>query len=47
MKPGRFVVLAVLVAAVAYLALNTDKSDWRYPRLLLKQAPKMPFRYFV
>jgi hypothetical protein len=47
MRLKRLAVLALLAGAIAYLALNTDRSDWRYPKLLLSQAPKMPFRYFV
>lgn len=31
----------------AYLAAITEPSDWRYPKLLITQLPKMPFRYFV
>ncbi len=32
---------------VAWLAVSTEPSDWRYAKLLLTQLPKMPFRYFV
>lgn len=46
MKKIMFV--AGLIAAVAaYLAATTEPSDWRYPKMLATQLPKMPFRYFV
>jgi hypothetical protein len=39
--------LGLLAAAAAVLAATTEPSDWRYPKMLLVNAPKMPFRYFV
>ena len=39
--------LGVAAGVVAWLAVTTEPSDWRYPKLLLTQLPKMPFRYFV
>ncbi len=39
--------LGVAVGIAAWLAATTEPSDWRYPKLLLTQLPKMPFRYFV
>jgi hypothetical protein len=39
--------LGVLAAAGTVLALTTEPSDWRYPKMLLTELPKMPFRYFV
>ena len=39
--------LGVLAAAAGVLAAVTEPSDWRYPKMLLINAPKMPFRYFV
>jgi hypothetical protein len=39
--------LLVLAAAAGVLAALTEPSDWRYPKMLLTELPKMPFRYFV
>ncbi len=39
--------LAAAGGIAAWLAVTTEPSDWRYPKLLLTQLPKMPFRYFV
>ncbi len=39
--------LLLLGAAAAVLAAVTEPSDWRYPKMLLTELPKMPFRYFV
>ena len=47
MKLKITVTAVVLVWLAAWLATSTEKSDWRYPGLLITQAPKMPFRYFV
>ena len=47
MKVKHLITLAVLGALAAWLATHTNRSDWRYPKLLVTQAPKMPFRYFV
>lgn len=49
MKRWTKVMLAMGAVAVlgAWLAATTEPSDWRYPKLLLTQLPKMPFRYFV
>lgn len=47
MKPVKiFLVLAVLALA-AWIAPRANTSDWRYPKMLATQIPKMPFRYFV
>ena len=44
----RVIVAVGIVAGVAaYLAATTEPSDWRYPKMLMTQMPKMPFRYFV
>ncbi|MGQ9476001.1 MAG: hypothetical protein ACUVRX_10935 [Actinomycetota bacterium] len=49
MKRRTKVMLAMGAVAglAAWLAATTEPSDWRYPKLLLTQLPKMPFRYFV
>ncbi len=47
MKMKKFLLIALAGALAAWLATHTGASDWRYPKLLLSQAPKMPFRYFV
>jgi hypothetical protein len=39
--------LGILIAAGAVLAMTTEPSDWRYPKMLVSELPKMPFRYFV
>ncbi len=39
--------LGILAAAGAMLSMTTEPSDWRYPKMLLTELPKMPFRYFV
>jgi len=39
--------LLLLGAAAGALAAVTEPSDWRYPKMLLIELPKMPFRYFV
>ncbi len=43
----KLAVLAILGGLAVWLAATTDRSTWRYPKLLITQAPKMPFRYFV
>ncbi len=44
----RLLLAAGLLAALAALAAAaTEPSDWRYAKMLLVNAPKMPFRYFV
>ncbi len=44
----KFIALILLLGGlVAYLYATTEPSDWRYPKLLITQLPKMPFRYFV
>ena len=44
----RLLILLLLLGAVAgVLAAVTEPSDWRYPKMLLTELPKMPFRYFV
>jgi hypothetical protein len=39
--------LGSMAAVGAVLAITTDPSDWRYPKMLISELPKMPFRYFV
>ncbi len=39
--------MALLGGFAAYLYATTEPSDWRYPKLIITQLPKMPFRYFV
>lgn len=39
--------LGAAAGLAAWLAATTEPSDWRYPKLLITQLPKMPFRYFV
>lgn len=46
MRKILFLVL-LLGAAAGVLAAVTEPSDWRYPKMLLTELPKMPFRYFV
>lgn len=46
-KVKHLVILAATGAAAAWVLTHTEASDWRYPRLLLTNLPKMPFRYFV
>jgi hypothetical protein len=41
------VAVGVIAGVAAYLAATTEPSDWRYPKMLMTQLPKMPFRYFV
>ncbi len=44
----KLMLLAMLLGAVVgALAAVTEPSDWRYPKMLLIELPKMPFRYFV
>lgn len=40
-------IVAAVGTAAGVLAAVTEPSDWRYPKLLLVNLPKMPFRYFV
>lgn len=47
MNTKRALLLVGLIALAAWLATNTEASDWRYPKMLATQLPKMPFRYFV
>lgn len=47
MKIKALLLLAVTAAAGLWLTTKTDRSDWRYPKLIITQAPRMPFRYFV
>lgn len=47
MKIKAMLLLAFVVALGVLLSTRTNRSDWRYPKLLITQAPKMPFRYFV
>ncbi|WP_287153262.1 hypothetical protein [Candidatus Solincola tengchongensis] len=49
MKKRTKLVLVLAAASVlaVWLAATTEPSDWRYPKLLITQLPKMPFRYFV
>ena len=44
MKLKNLLLVAVLGAVVAYLATHTEPSDWRYPKMLATQVPRMPFR---
>lgn len=39
--------LGILATAGVALAITTEPSDWRYPKMLITELPKMPFRYFV
>jgi hypothetical protein len=41
------VAVGVIAGVAAYLAATTEPSEWRYPKMLMTQLPKMPFRYFV
>ena len=47
MRHKHLLLIAIVGALAAWVATHTDASDWRYPKLLITQAPKMPFRYFV
>lgn len=47
MKLKHVMALGLLGALAAWLATHAEPSDWRYPKLLITQLPKMPFRYFV
>jgi len=40
-------VIGLAGAALAWLATHREPSDRRYPKMILSQLPKMPFRYFV
>lgn len=47
MKAKHLLALALTCAVAAWAMTHTEASDWRYPKLLVTQLPKMPFRYFV
>lgn len=47
MRLKHFIAVGSFAAAIAWIATHTDESDWRYPKMLITQLPKMPFRYFV
>lgn len=47
MKIRALLLLAAAAAIGLWLTTKTNRSDWRYPKLIITQAPKMPFRYFV
>lgn len=47
MKLKHFVMVGLAGAVVGWLATHAEPSDWRYPKMLITQLPKMPFRYFV
>lgn len=42
-----FLAILLLAACGVMISYNQNPSKWRYPKLLITQLPKMPFRYFV
>lgn len=47
MKLRHLAAVGLAAALLGWLLTHTEPSDWRYPKMLLTQLPKMPFRYFV
>ncbi|GEM_PF-1185895 len=43
----RLFTVALVGLATYWILTHRDPSDWRYPKMLLSEIPKMPFRYFV